>query len=222
MKKTKGFTPLETESITSNGSIGLQSVLANGKPKTARRFLTGFTLIELLVVIAIIGILSVAILPSFNSARIKSRDAKRQADLGQIQLALALYRDTCGSFPVCSTNTTNCYNPAVANDTLNICTTVSYQGSLSQLKVAPTFIPSIPVDPLNSGSGNTAYGYYYARGYKKIGENKFCSTGLATDYVMATRRESVNPPIQRCACDGVTSCFSGGWNNGNVNYIVGN
>lgn len=53
----------------------------------------GFTLIELLVVIAIIGILSSVVLASLNSARQKSRDARRISDVGQIQLALELYFD---------------------------------------------------------------------------------------------------------------------------------
>ena len=51
----------------------------------------GFTLIELLVVIAIIGILASVVLASLNSARKKSRDARRVADIKQIQLALELY-----------------------------------------------------------------------------------------------------------------------------------
>lgn len=59
----------------------------------------GFTLIELLVVIAIIGILSSVVLASLNSARKKGRDARRVADVKQLQLALELYYDAHGSYP---------------------------------------------------------------------------------------------------------------------------
>ena len=52
---------------------------------------SAFTLIELLVVIAIIGILSTLSVVSFNSARQKSRDTRRVADIRQIQTALEMY-----------------------------------------------------------------------------------------------------------------------------------
>lgn len=55
--------------------------------------ISGFTLIELLVVIAIIGVLASIVLASLNSARRKSRDARRITDIKQIQLALELYFD---------------------------------------------------------------------------------------------------------------------------------
>jgi type II secretion system protein G len=59
----------------------------------------GFTLIEFLVVIAIIGILSSVVVASLNTARLKARDAKRIADIKQIQLALEMYNDKNGSYP---------------------------------------------------------------------------------------------------------------------------
>ncbi len=59
----------------------------------------GFTLIELLVVIAIIGLLASVVLLALNSARQKSRDAKRVADARQISSALELYYNDANSYP---------------------------------------------------------------------------------------------------------------------------
>ena len=59
----------------------------------------GFTLIELLVVIAIIGLISILAVVSLNNSRARSRDAKRVADMRQVQTALALYFYDEGEYP---------------------------------------------------------------------------------------------------------------------------
>ena len=100
----------------------------------------GFTLIELLVVIAIIGILASIVLASLNSARRKSRDARRVADLGQLRLANELYFDSNRSYPGGAT---------MAALTQNLVTDTDCSGA--------TCIASVPADPLNSGAN--VYGY---------------------------------------------------------------
>jgi len=92
----------------------------------------GFTLIELLVVIAIIGILSSVVLASLNSARRKGRDSRRVADIKQLQLALELWYDACGSYP-----------SAVAEGTATGC---AGTGGL----VSNGYISVIPTDPSGS------------------------------------------------------------------------
>ena len=59
----------------------------------------GFTLIELLVVIAIIGLLASAVLAALSTARTKSRDTRRLADLNEIAKATELYASDNGSYP---------------------------------------------------------------------------------------------------------------------------
>lgn len=83
----------------------------------------GFTLIELLVVIAIIGVLASVVLASLNSARKKSRDARRIADIKQLQLAMEMYFDSNSAYPPTATWKT---------------------------VLVPTYIPTAPADPLTA------------------------------------------------------------------------
>lgn len=59
----------------------------------------GFTLIELLVVVAIIGLLATLSIVALNNARARARDARRVADIKQIQTALELYYNDYGIYP---------------------------------------------------------------------------------------------------------------------------
>ena len=65
----------------------------------------GFTLIELLVVIAIIGLLSTLSIVALNSARAKSRDARRVSDIKQTQTALELFFNEAGYYPTAASTT---------------------------------------------------------------------------------------------------------------------
>ncbi|MBU2104106.1 type II secretion system GspH family protein [Patescibacteria group bacterium] len=115
----------------------------------------GFTLIELLIVIAIIGLLSSIVLSSLNTARIKSRDAKRIQDLTQIRTALELHFLDRGYYPQSSCGwDCNGYR-------------YSYSASswaLLAADLAP-YISNLAVDPLNTpncapwGSGCYTYAY---------------------------------------------------------------
>ena len=112
----------------------------------------GFTLIELLVVIAIIGILTSVVLMSLSSARAKGRDSKRVQDLHQLDLALELYRDTNGTYPLSGTFINS--KDADWNTT-----------SVLKTALSP-YISSLPKDPLNNAAdpwfdGNYSYSYAY-------------------------------------------------------------
>jgi len=117
----------------------------------------GFTLIELLVVVSIIGLISTIAVYSLNLARLKARDAKRLADVTQIQKALDLYYDSKGVFPP--------YNGDSADDGCSGWDS-GYKDSADVFipgLVTENIMAKVPGDPVFSGCG--AYVYYrYAAG----------------------------------------------------------
>ncbi|MEN6305862.1 MAG: type II secretion system protein [Armatimonadia bacterium] len=67
--------------------------------KPLRNAKKGFTLVELLVVIGIIAILMAILFPVFQTVREKARQAKCQANLHQIAVALKEFRADHGHYP---------------------------------------------------------------------------------------------------------------------------
>lgn len=59
----------------------------------------GFTLIELLIVVTIIGLLASIVLVGLRGFRSAGRDARRIADLRQIQTGIELYANKCNYYP---------------------------------------------------------------------------------------------------------------------------
>jgi len=129
----------------------------------------GFTLIELLVVIAIIAILASIILASLNQARSKSRDARRVADLKQVQLALELYNNDNSGYPVQGT-----YG------------TLLLASGAGALLVSGGYISAIPRDP-----GTYAYSYASLTGNGSTAA--LCGTAPCNSYALVTQLENATP-----------------------------
>ncbi len=156
----------------------------------------GFTLIELLVVIAIIGILSSVVLASLNSARKKSRDARRIADLKQIQLALEMYYSDNNTYPQPSQGWSvwSGHCPTYGNNDNYI------------VGLAPNYISVLPLDPVFD---TTKYCYLYRSDgvdYKVLAhqtiEGVSCPP-LPTDYPFYERRSAVQCTIGVCSSGAV-------------------
>lgn len=81
----------------------------------------GFTLIELLVVIAIIGLLAGGVMLALASARVRSRDTKRIADIKEIATAMESYFVQCNSYPVVLTPTLLDSTKSLASGTQPLC-----------------------------------------------------------------------------------------------------
>lgn len=111
----------------------------------------GFTLIELLVVIAIIGILATLAVVSLQNARKNARDAKRIADVRQVQTALELFYNDWQQYPQNNVFSTG----AISSGTIYMAVTPS----------APT-----PADGTCSTTANT---YVYATSSSSY-SIKFC------------------------------------------------
>ena len=158
-------------------------------------FNKGFTLIELLVVISIIGLLSSIVFAGLNTARVKSRDAKRLQDLKQISTALEIFYDQQGRYPAPAGGTcwdlcTSTSHWAYAQQCLETgtnCgfTTVNYQPVMSK-------VPADPLDDPAVNGGSSGFAYY-------IG---YITSAGADKYVLRTRLETTNHSALSSDADG--------------------
>jgi len=146
----------------------------------------GFTLIELLLVIAIISILSGMVVASFGNAPAQSRDAKRVADLANIQIALEIYYDANDFYP----------KQAVPSEEVLLSA-----GTTGTALIDGDHIAIIPVDPVNDAT----YKYWYCgttdgSAYAIKAKLETQSDRLDSDYDK-DYPEGMAPPDVGCDCD---------------------
>jgi prepilin-type N-terminal cleavage/methylation domain-containing protein len=106
---------------------------------------TGFTLVELLVVISIIAILATIAYANFTDARVGGRDAKRQSDVQNLQVAIELYKKQNGRYPVAG-----CGVSAGSIASESACATYI-------IGISPLFISVLPRDPLRGPAAGYSY-----------------------------------------------------------------
>lgn len=131
----------------------------------------GFTLVELMVAIAIIGVLTAIVTVAFGVAQKHARDANRKIDLKDIGFALARYKAQYGTYPP-SKPQTSCGGTDSWAESNGSC---GGQWLTTDANFY-TFMPKVPIDPVNTGAnagwgdGNYVYSYspsqWTAQGYQ--------------------------------------------------------
>ena len=131
----------------------------------------GFTLIELLVVIAIIALLSTLAVVALNNARQKSRDAKRVADVKQVQTALELYFADQNAYPTAAT-------AVDLGGASSSC--LSSGGGLSGSCSGTTYMGQVPSAPTGTYSYSSATGTDYSIVFSLEGQTGSLASGAHT------------------------------------------
>ena len=122
----------------------------------------GFTLVELLVVIAIIALLSTLSVVALNSARAKSRDARRQSDIRQIRTALELYYDANNQqYPTGSNKTLGTGDAACLNQNGWVSTSACASATIFMQNVLTDPIPGTYSYIYNVGGSGATYTIAY-------------------------------------------------------------
>jgi prepilin-type N-terminal cleavage/methylation domain-containing protein len=96
----------------------------------------GFSLTELMVAASIIGSTAVLAGAQIDDFLPMARDTQRQANIHQVQTALALYYDDHGQYPATTSNEPTIAGWQLIKDILQ--------------SPANTYVPALPEDPLNT------------------------------------------------------------------------
>lgn len=150
----------------------------------------GFTLIELLVVVAVIGLLAAVAIVALNNARARARDAKRLADIRQIQTALEMYFLDKNHYP-------NTSVPGGIGGKCLCSTDTGFDASCSGT-VYMSKVPSNPSPRTDGSCTDTDYTYHVtATTYNTTYEIRYClgsdTAGISAGWHWATPAGIANP-----------------------------
>lgn len=181
---------------------------------------SGFTLIEILVVISIIGMISTVAVTAVATARTKARDAKRRADLAQLQKGLELYFNTNGVYPCTGTGGSCTAGVEWIAATGNCGGAVyGYSGASGYIpNLAPTFVSLLPADPRPSTGTCSGYNYRSDGSNYKVISNSVSGIGGPESFPDSTQgfydpaRPTTgimitNSVINTSTCPSATTCW---------------
>ncbi len=124
---------------------------------------SGFTLIELLVVIAIIGMLASIVMTAVGTARKKARDAKRMAEIRQVNTAIQQYIIDNGHAPYVSF----CNEDSGGYCQISEVNTSAW--TILQTELRP-YLQKLPKDPCGFACYDSSTNSYYAYAYHGPGD----------------------------------------------------
>lgn len=175
----------------------------------------GFSLVELMIGVAVIAILASVVYTNINKASDQSRDAKRQADLRNLQNAVELYNNKYGRYPAgCNGASGDAWSGQIGAD-------YECGGSNNYIVgLAPEFIPVLPKDPklngddsgyvyLTNADGSSykitayrtveAFPVYWGNTYTKINDNmkefRFCGPMVGPDVNAFCKNQTAYAPV---------------------------
>ncbi|MBY0473090.1 type II secretion system GspH family protein [Patescibacteria group bacterium] len=161
----------------------------------------GFTLIELLVVIAIIGILASIVMVNLTVARQKARDARRIADVKNIQLALEQFYSANLYYPL------NIYSDTTFHSA-SYMQTIPYDPNSSTVCTDGSQASCYPYAALNYNGGGTSCASSQASRYH-LGGVMEANSAVAQDADSSADTSDTCTGSQKADFDGAAASCSG-------------